>query len=65
MTKKCKKCKGYDDGSVAAKVKLARAHGYDIKVLYKEDLKLCFDYVEKTYKTKKFYELYDNYKPKI
>lgn len=57
--------KGYENQtSVDKKTQVAESYGYTVKVLRKDDLQYAFDYVEKTYGTKKFYELYDNYKPK-
>jgi hypothetical protein len=57
--------KGYENQqSVDRKTKIAESFGYTVKVLRKDDLKYAFDYVTKVYKTKKFYELYDEYKPK-
>jgi hypothetical protein len=57
--------KGYEKKeSVDKKTKLAESFGYTVAVLRKDDLQYAFDYVERTYKTKKFYELYDDYKPK-
>jgi hypothetical protein len=57
--------KGYENqDSVDKKTKVAEHFGYTVKVLRKDDLKYAFDYVEKTYNVKKFYELYDEYKPK-
>jgi DNA-directed RNA polymerase subunit RPC12/RpoP len=57
--------KGYDKGdSVTKKTALAESLGYIVKVLKKDDLKYAFDYVEKTYNTKHFHTLYDDYKPK-
>lgn len=57
--------KGYEkQESVDKKTVVAESFGYVVKVLRKQDLEYAFDYVEKTYKTKKFYELYDDYKPK-
>lgn len=57
--------KGYEkQTSVDKKTEVAESYGYIVKVLRKDDLQYAFDYVEKNYGTKKFYELYDNYKPK-
>jgi hypothetical protein len=57
--------KGYEnDISVNKKTKVAEFFGYVVHVLRKKDLEYAFEYVETKYKTKKFYELYDNYKPK-
>ena len=52
--------KGFDNKNITnKKIELAKSFNYTIKVLYKEDLKPYFEYVQNTYKTKKFYELYD------
>ncbi len=57
--------KGYEKKeSVDKKTKVAESFGYTVKILYKDDLQYAFDHVEKIYNTKKFYELYDGYKPK-
>ncbi len=57
--------KGYErDDSVSKKTALAESLGYVVNIMRKEDLQYAFEYVEKTYKTKKFYTLYDEYKPK-
>lgn len=57
--------KGYEkQESVDKKTKVAESFGYTVQVLRKDDLKFAFDYVESTYVTKKFYELYDGYKPR-
>lgn len=57
--------KGYEkQDSVDKKTNVAESFGYIVKVLRKEDLEYAFTYVTETYKTKKFYELYDEYKPK-
>jgi hypothetical protein len=59
--------KGYEQkDKVQAKIRLAEEKGYKVKILYKNDLKVCFDYVMLRYKTKtnKLYTLYDGYKPK-
>jgi hypothetical protein len=57
--------KGYEkEESVNKKTKVAESLGYVVKVLRKEDLQYAFNYVQQTYKTKKFYQLYDKYKPK-
>jgi hypothetical protein len=58
--------KGYDyDNKTEAKAEIARNCGYDIKVLFKVDLKEQFDYVKEKYNTRIFYDLYDNHKPKF
>jgi len=57
--------KGYENqDSVDRKTEVAQSHGYIVCVLRKEDLQYAFDYVKQTYNTSKFYELYDEYKPK-
>ena len=57
--------KGYEaHESVDKKTKVAESLGYKVIVLRKDDLQHMFDYVERTYNTKKFYILYDDYKPK-
>ena len=55
--------KGYETELVNKKTSLAESFGYSVKVMYKEDLKEIFSYVESKYGTKNFYTLYDNYKP--
>ena len=56
--------KGYElQESVDKKTKVAESFGYVVKVLRKDDLQFAFDYVINTYGTKKFYDLYDGYKP--
>jgi hypothetical protein len=57
--------KGYEkQESVDKKTKIATSFGYIVNVLRKHDLQYAFEYVTNTYNTKKFYELYDGYKPK-
>jgi DNA-directed RNA polymerase subunit RPC12/RpoP len=57
--------KGYGDkDKILAKKELAESHGYTVDILYGKDLQYCFEYVKKQYGTDRFYELYDNYKPK-
>ena len=57
--------KGYEkQESVDKKTKVAEHFGYVVTVLRKEDLQYAFDYIKSTYGTSKFYELYDEYKPK-
>jgi hypothetical protein len=56
--------KGYElKESVNKKTQLAESLGYTVIVLRKNDLKDVFSYAEQKYKTKKFYTLYDEYKP--
>lgn len=56
--------KGYYQSSVDEKAELAKSLGYEIEILYKEDLKEIFEYVKETYKTNYLESLYDNSKPK-
>jgi hypothetical protein len=57
--------KGYEDSvTVNKKVKLAESSGYNIKVLYREDLEAEFKWVKDQYKFTYVWELYDDYKPK-
>lgn len=52
--------KGYDlNNTMDKKIALAKEKGFNIIVMYKEDLTNIFNYVETTYKTKKFETLYD------
>lgn len=55
--------KGYWTEVVDQKTKMAKSLGYCVEVLYKQDLKEIFQYVENTYGTKKFQTLYDDHKP--
>ena len=54
--------KGYY--SKLVNIKKESVSGKKYKILYKDDLKECFDYIKKKYKVKNIIELYDNYKPK-
>lgn len=57
--------KGYEkQESVDKKTKVAESFGYNVKILRKEDLQYAFEYVFQKYGTKKYFELYDEYKPK-
>jgi len=57
--------KGYENQlSVNIKTAIAESFGYIVKVLRKDDLQYAFDYVSKTYNTKQYHTLYDEYKPK-
>jgi len=57
--------KGYESSqTVDKKTRVAEHFGYIVKVLRKDDLEYAFSYVESKYNTKKFYELYDGYRPK-
>lgn len=55
--------KGYHNDLVDIKL---NSVNHDIIILYKDDLKICFDYVVDKYNINqnKIYQLYDNYKPK-
>jgi hypothetical protein len=59
--------KGYWTEEVDKKTQLALEKGYEISVLYKEDLQYAFEYVSKQYgitsKTS-FHTLFDDHKPK-
>lgn len=56
--------KGYHTGEVDMKTELAIDSGYEIVVLYKENLVDIFNYVKMKYDTTDFSTLYDSYKPK-
>lgn len=57
--------KGYEKQEyVDKKTKVAESFGYSVKVLRKEDLQYAFDYVTQKYGTKKYFELYNGYRPK-
>lgn len=57
--------KGFESiESVDKKTKVAQSFGYEVNVLYKNDLFEHFDWVKKNYTYNKIYELYDDYKPK-
>lgn len=57
--------KGYEkQESVDKKTKVAESFGYSVIVLRKDDLQYAFEYVTQKYGTKKYFELYDEYKPK-
>lgn len=57
--------KGYEkQESVDKKTKVAESFGYNVNVLRKDDLQYAFDYVTRKYETKKYFDLYDGYKPK-
>ena len=45
------------------KLKLASVNDREISILYKKDLSECFSYIRSKYKTQKFEELFDGYKP--
>lgn len=53
----------YYDKNVENKTALAVSKGYDIDVLYKDNLKEMFEYVKTTYSYKHIKELFDKYKP--
>ena len=56
--------KGYYTDLVEIKKNAAINQGYNIKVLYKNDLKYCFDWFRETFPNKKLKEMFDDYKPK-
>jgi len=57
--------KGYEKQEfVDKKTKVAESFGYIVNVLRKDDLQYAFEYVTRKYGTKKYFELYDGYKPK-
>lgn len=57
--------KGYEkEESVEKKNLIAKANGFEVFVLRKENLEKEFAWVESKYKTKELYTLYDEYKPK-
>ena len=51
------------DPILESKTQAAIDAGYQISVLFKDDLQYAFDYVKETYHTSNFYTLYDEYKP--
>lgn len=57
--------KGYYQQSVDAKCNLAKSCGYDIQVLYKDDLQECFCWVKSNYQYKTLEELYDDHVPQF
>lgn len=57
--------KGRHTDLVDIKTQAALDLGFSIKVLYKKDLDYAFSYVEKTYKTRKFYSLYEECKKRF
>ncbi|MFN4973835.1 MAG: hypothetical protein ACK5GV_01180 [Bacteroidota bacterium] len=57
--------KGYWTEGVDKKSELAKLLGYDIQILYKNDLQIEFDWVYNNYTFTTLEELYDNYKPKF
>lgn len=57
--------KGYENKeSVDKKTMLAKYHGYDVVLIYKENLTKEFDWVKRNYNVSNFEELYDDYSPK-
>lgn len=58
--------KGYENQeTVSKKTALAEKFGYNVEVFRKNDLTDIFSYVYKKFNTKKYYTLYDGYKPKF
>ena len=56
--------KGFHTNEVDMKTELAIESGYEIDVLYKNDLEYAFDYVYNKHNTKTLESLYDDYTPK-
>lgn len=56
--------KGYHTPEVDAKTKAAEDNGFEIKILYKKDLNVEFDWFKKQYGHVKIKQMYDGYKPK-
>ena len=57
--------KGKDfSNTMPDKIEASKNAGYDIKILYKNDLKICFEWVKNHYNYRNVFELYDKYKPK-
>jgi hypothetical protein len=52
--------KGYHTEQVDAKIKATEAAGYNLKILYKDNLKYAFDYVKSNYNYKNIEDLYEN-----
>lgn len=51
--------KGYHTEQVDAKIKATKDAGYNLQMLYKDDLKYAFDYVKNNYDYKHIEDLYD------
>jgi len=51
--------KGYHTEQVDAKIKATKEAGYNLQMLYKDDLKYAFDYVKDNYKYKNIEDLYE------
>lgn len=51
--------KGYHTPEVDEKAQLAKDKGYEIKILYKQDLQHCFDWIKHKYNTNKIETLYE------
>ncbi len=52
--------KGYHTDQVDAKIKATEAAGYNLQMLYKDDLKYAFDYVKNNYEYENIEDLYEN-----
>jgi hypothetical protein len=57
--------KGFHTEQVDKKTKVAQCFGYDVKILYRDDLAYAFEWVTENYEFKRLEELYDGYKPKF
>lgn len=57
--------KGFWNTLVDKKSELARQQGYDVEILYKNDLKNEFEWVKQNYQYVVLHELYDNSKSKL
>jgi len=58
--------KGYENSSsVDKKTELAESLGYEVEVLYKEDLTIEFEWANSNYEFKNVWELYDDHKPQF
>jgi hypothetical protein len=57
--------KGYEnENSVKIKTDIAKIKGYNVIVLYRQNLNKEFEWVKSNYTYKKLWHLYDDYKPK-
>ena len=63
--KKVIEIKGFHTDVVDIKKSATEAAGYEIEVLYKEDLKPMFEWFKSAHKSKKLVEMYDGHKPKF
>lgn len=56
--------KGFHTPLVDLKLNAAKSQGYNIKILYKKDLDIMFNWFKVNFPGKKLQEMYQNYKPK-